>query len=66
MSLPSSNTISFPSKEAHQAALYDACMLIVNTYRHSDLLDGYECYDVTSFEFMRFARHIANTIAQEN
>ncbi len=64
--LPSYNPISFISKEAHQAALYDACMLIVNTYNQTELLDGHECNGVTAFEFMRFARKVANSIAEGN
>lgn len=64
MTLPSYNAIQFHSKEEHLAALYDACLLIVNTYNQTDLLDGYECYDVTAFEFMRFARKVMNEIAQ--
>jgi hypothetical protein len=67
--LPSYNAISFKSKEEHQAALYDACLLIVNTYNQSDMLDGY-CFDhgktetVTSYDFMKFARRILNDIAK--
>jgi hypothetical protein len=64
--LPSYNPISFISKEAHKAALYDACMLIVNTYNQTDMLDDCVCYDVTAFEFMRFARKVANSIAEGN
>jgi hypothetical protein len=61
--LPSYSAISFPSKEAHQAALYDACLLIVNTYNQTDMLDGYDPHGVTSYDFMKFARHILNQIA---
>lgn len=66
MTLPSYNAISFSSKEEHQAALYDACLLIVNTYNQSNLLDGYACGDINSYGFMRFARHILNQIAEGN
>jgi hypothetical protein len=39
MVLPTYNAISFTSKEEHQAALYGACLLIVNTYNQTDMLD---------------------------
>ncbi len=65
--LPSYSAISFHSKEEHQAALYDACLLIVNTYNQTDMLDGYSVDNfkggVTSYDFMKFARHILNNIA---
>jgi hypothetical protein len=41
MVLPTYSAIQFHSKEDHSAALYDACLLIVNTYNGSDMLDGY-------------------------
>jgi hypothetical protein len=68
MTLPTYSAISFPSKEAHQAALYDACLLIVNTYNQSDMLDGH-CIDnyngnVTAYDFMKYARNIVNRIAE--
>jgi hypothetical protein len=68
MTLPSHNAISFRSEEEHQAALYDACLLIVNTYNQTEMLDGY-CFDhgksetITSYDFMKFARHILNQLA---
>lgn len=64
MTLPSYSAISFHSKEEHQAALYDACLLIVNTYNQSDMLDGYEHGGVTSYGFMKFARNVLNSIAE--
>jgi len=68
MTLPSYNAIQFHSKEEHLAALYDACLLIVNTYNGSDVLDGYtvENYNgnVTAYDFMKYARNIVNTIAE--
>lgn len=66
MTLPSYNAISFSSKEEHQAALYDACLLIVNTYNQSDILDHYNDANVTAYEFMKFARNILNQIAEGN
>jgi hypothetical protein len=61
--LPSYSAISFHSEEEHQAALYDACLLIVNTYNQTDMLDGYGDRNVTAYDFMKFARHILNDIA---
>ena len=66
MTLPSYNAISFASKECHQAALYDACLLLVNTYNQSDMLDFYECDGVTPYGFMKFARNIINQLAEGN
>lgn len=60
MTLPSHNAISFRSEEEHQAALYDACLLIVNTYNQTDMLDGYDGRGLTSYGFMKFARNIIN------
>ena len=68
MTLPSYSAISFHSKEEHQAALYDACLLIVNTYNQTDMLDNLqpEHSNVTAFEFMQFARNVLNQIAEGN
>ena len=66
--LPSYNAISFKSKEEHEAALYDACLLIVNTYNQTDALDGYAVDNykggVTAYDFMKFARNVINSIAK--
>jgi len=64
--LSSHNAIQFHSEEEHQAALYDACLLIVNTYNQTDMLDGH-CVEncngnVTAYDFMKFARNILNQI----
>jgi hypothetical protein len=66
VTLPSFNAIQFHSKSEHQAALYDACLLIVNTYNGSDVLDGYSVDGVTPYTFMKFARNILNQIAEGN
>ena len=70
MTLPTYSAISFASQEEHKAALYDACLLIVNTYNQSDMLDGYciENYNgnVTAYDFMKYARNILNQIAEAN
>lgn len=63
MTLPSYSAISFKSEEEHQAALYDACLLIVNTYNQTDMLDGYDEGDVTAYGFMKFARNILNNLS---
>lgn len=62
--LPSYSSLSFHSKEEHQAALYDACLVIVNTYNGSDMLDCMDCGIYTPYEFMRAARGILNQIAE--
>lgn len=70
MTLPSYNAMQFHSKEEHLSHLYDACLLIVNTYNQSDVLDGYavENYNgnVTAYDFMKFARNVLNQIAESN
>ena len=66
VTLPSYSAISFHSKEEHQAALYDACLLIVNTYNQSDMLDFYEHNGVSPYSFMTFARNVLNQIAEGN
>ena len=66
MVLPTYNAIQFHSKEEHLAALYDACLLIVNTYNGSDLLDGVSVNDTTAYSFMKFARQVVNQIAEDN
>lgn len=64
MTLPSYSAISFRSEEEHKAALYDACLLIVNTYNQSEMLDGYDHGNVTAYGFMKFARNVLNQIAE--
>ena len=71
MVLPTHNAIQFHSKEEHQAALYDACLLIVNTYNQSDMLDGYTIEKnvngyMTAYDFMKYSRNILNRIAEDN
>ena len=66
VTLPSYSSISFRSEEEHKAALYDACLLIVNTYNQTEMLEDYGYRGQTSYEFMTFARHILNEIAEGN
>jgi hypothetical protein len=66
MTLPTYNAIQFHTKEEHLAALYDACLLIVNTYKQTDILDFYFVDGVTPYGFVKFARSIANNIAESN
>ena len=68
MTLPSYSAISFHSKEEHKAALYDACLLIVNTYNQTEMLDELqpEHSNVTAYEFMQFARNVLNQLAEGN
>lgn len=63
MTLPTHNAISFHSKKEHRAALYDACLLIVNTYNSSDMLDFYEHNGVTPYTFMS---NVLNQIGEHN
>jgi hypothetical protein len=69
MVLPTHNAIQFNAEAAHKAALYDACLLIVNTYNGSDMLDGYTIDNangyVTAYDFMKYARNILNRIAED-
>jgi hypothetical protein len=64
MILPSYSAIQFHSEEEHLSHLYDACLLIVNTYNQTDMLDGYDVRGVTSYDFMQFARRILNNISE--
>ena len=64
MTLPSYNAMQFQSKEEHLAALYDACLLIVNTYNSSDFLDVADMGLYTPFQFMKSARNVVNQIAE--
>jgi hypothetical protein len=66
MTIPTHNAILFASQEEHTAALYDACLLIVNTYYQTDMLDFYDTTDVTPYTFMNFARSVINQIAEGN
>lgn len=66
VTLPSYSAISFISKEAHKAALYDACLLIVNTYNQTKMLDDVTYNDMTSYEFMKFALNVLNQLAEDN
>jgi hypothetical protein len=66
VTLPSYSVLSFSTKEHHIAALYDACLLIVNTYNQTDMLDFYEHNGVSPYAFMTFARNILNRTAAGN
>jgi len=69
MVLPSYNAIQYHSKSEHLSHLYDACLLIVNTYKQSDMLDGYTIDNangyITAYDFMKYARNILNRIAED-
>jgi hypothetical protein len=69
MTLPTYNAIQFHSKSEHLSHLYDACLLIVNTYNQSDMLDGYTIDNangyITAYDFMKYARNILNRIAED-
>jgi hypothetical protein len=66
VTLPTYSAIQFNAEAAHKAALYDACLLIVNTYNQSDMLDFYEHNGVTPYTFMTFARNVLNSIGDGN
>ena len=66
LTLPTYNANPFGSEAEHKAAVYDACLLIVNTYNRTDMLDTYEHNGVTPYTFMTFARNVLNRIAEEN
>jgi len=66
MTLPTYSAISFNSKEEHKAALYDACLLIVNTYNQTDMLDDLVYDGVSGYGFMKFARNVLNQISEGN
>lgn len=57
--------ISFPSRQHHVAALYDACALIVDTYRETDLFDLYSKEGLEDhINFAATAREIIGLIAE--
>ena len=57
--------LSFPSRQHHTAALYDACALIVNTYRQSDLFKVYSDEGLEDhINFAATAREIMGLIAE--
>ena len=70
MTLPTYNAIQFYSKEEQRAALYDACLLIVNTYNTTSVLDSYvvdgNSGRVSAYDFMKYARNVLNQIAEGN
>lgn len=61
-------TLSFPTKEHHKAALYDACLLIVNTYNETTMFEdlGPGHSNVNLPQFSEFAKHVLNQIAEGN
>lgn len=57
--------LSFQSKAHHIAALYDACALIVDTYRQSDLFKVYSDEGLEDhIDFAATAREIMGLIAE--
>jgi hypothetical protein len=56
--------LSFQSKAHHIAALYDACALIMDTYRESDVFDIYANEGLEDhINFAATAREIMGLIA---
>jgi len=57
--------ISFPSKQHHIAALYDACALILDTYKETDLFKVYSEEGLEDhIDFAATAREIMGLIAE--
>lgn len=57
--------LSFPSRAHHLAALYDACQLIVQSYRESDVFDVYEKEKLDDHvNFAATARELMGLIAE--
>ena len=57
--------LSFPSKAHHLAALYDACALIVNTYKETDVFEVYSKEGLEDhINFAATAREIMGLIAE--
>ena len=57
--------LSFPSKAHHLSALYDACALIVNTYRETDVFEVYSNEGLEDhINFAATAREIMGLIAE--
>jgi len=57
--------LSFPSRAHHLASLYDACQLIVDTYRESDVFDVYSRERLNDHvNFAATAREIMGLIAE--
>jgi len=57
--------ISFPTRQHHIAELYDACKLIVDTYRESDVFNVYSNEGLEDhINFAATAREIMSLIAE--
>lgn len=57
--------LSFPSRAHHLASLYDACQLIVDTYKQSDVFDVYSRENLEDhINFAATAREIMGLIAE--
>lgn len=66
------HSMQFHSREEHESALYDACMLIVSTFNDTFILSQVFPLDlgksdpVSAYDFMRAARAVANHIANKH
>lgn len=57
--------ISFPTRQHHTAALYDACQLILDTYRETNLFDVYSKEGLEDhINFAATAREIMGLISE--
>lgn len=68
--IPSYSAFSFPSRQAHLSALYDSCMMIVNTYEQCSIMDNVEIViseeiKMSGYDFAQYAKEIMNRIAEQ-
>ena len=57
--------ISFPTRQHHVAALYDACNLIIDTYKETDFFDVYAGEFLEDhINFATTAREVMSLIAE--
>lgn len=64
--------MQFHSREEHESALHDACMLIVSTWNETFILSNVFPLDLgksgpmSAYDFMRAARAVADHIANKH
>ena len=59
--------MQFHSREEHEAALYDAVMLIVSTFNDTRMLEEvFPAFGLNSYQFMGAARTVADHIANKH
>lgn len=59
--------LSFHNRQEHLAALYDACALIVNTYRETEILDDvsldFDGNVISGYKFHLYSREVIHQIS---